>query len=166
MNPALIIGISSALIAGVAGWTINGWRLTSDYEAQIHAMQSEAATNLQTATAQAIEIERQHNVVANQLEVANAKNRKKLDSVLAENRRLAHDLGGMRDPYPITSSCTLSSTPDTATGTTPAATAGRLSDEASEFLLEFARDADRAAEYANTCREWIRQLNGTAKSND
>lgn len=35
-----------------------------------------------------------------------------------------------------------------------------LSAEASEFLLEFAREADRAAEYANTCHRWIEEVNG------
>jgi len=156
-NQTLIIGIVSALIAGVAGWTVNGWRLTSDYEAQIHAMQSEAATSLQTATAQAIETERRHNAVATKLEVQNANTRKKLDQVLADNRRLARD-NGMRDPYAVTSSCPVSTSPDTAPSTTPASTPGRLSDQTAEFLLGLARDADRAAEYANTCREWLRGI--------
>ena len=37
-------------------------------------------------------------------------------------------------------------------------TGAELSAEASEFLLEFARDADRAAQYAQTCSFWIQQV--------
>jgi len=37
-------------------------------------------------------------------------------------------------------------------------TGTELSAEASEFLLEFAREADRAAQYAKTCYDWTRQL--------
>ena len=32
---------------------------------------------------------------------------------------------------------------------------GQLSREASQFLLDFAEDADRAAAYANACYEWV-----------
>lgn len=38
------------------------------------------------------------------------------------------------------------------------ATGAELSVEASEFLLEFTRDADRAAQYAKTCYDWVQQL--------
>jgi hypothetical protein len=49
---------------------------------------------------------------------------------------------------------------DSTTASQPegGATGTELSAEASEFLLEFARDADRAAQYASTCSAWIKEL--------
>ena len=71
-------------------------------------------------------------------------------------RRRADSLGRLRDPgraapcrpaVPATSGPTR----DTVAGTT----GGDLSAEATEFLRDFARDADRAAVYANACHGWI-----------
>lgn len=152
-----------ALAIGLGAGALGSWYLTAKYKDSVWGkavadQKVEAAAQLQAATQRAIEAERQHNALANKLEVANAQNRKKLDSVLAENRRLARDLGGLRDPYSLASGCTLSAKPDTASGLAPTPAPGRLSNEASEFLLDFAREADRAAEYAATCYDWVKRL--------
>lgn len=118
-------------------------------------MRGEASAALQAATERAMIAERQNADMANNLEVQNAKNRKRLDAVLADNRRLARELGGLRDPYATASGCAMPTSAE-PTGSAAYGTAtGRLSDEASHFLLEFARDADQAAEYAATCYQWI-----------
>ena len=158
MKIAALVGIASLATGAFAGWWLTHDSLTAKHQAHVSALRSQAADDLRQATDRAFELERQHNALANQLEVANAQNRKKLDSVLAENRRLARDLGGLRDPYSLASSCTMSTKPDTASGLAPAPAPGRLSDEASEFLLDFAREADRAAEYAATCYDWVKRL--------
>jgi single-stranded DNA-specific DHH superfamily exonuclease len=138
--------------------------VTSDYyqakqSALVARMQATAATELQQATERAVAAERDAISMALKLEVQNAESRKKLDAVAVENRRLVRELGGMRDPGARPDSC--GTVPTTTTGTgiavRPAAT-GRLSDQAAEFLLEFARDADRAAEYAATCHAWVEAL--------
>ena len=158
MKITALVGIASLATGAFAGWWLTNDSLTAKHQAHVSALRSQAADDLRQATDRAFELERQHNAMANQLEVANAQNRKKLDSVLAENRRLARDLGGLRDPYSLTNSCTLSAKPDTASGLAPAPAPGRLSNEASEFLLDFAREADRAAEYAATCYDWVKRL--------
>jgi hypothetical protein len=82
------------------------------------------------------------------------------DATLADNRRLATELGGLRDPGRRPScGITLSSASTTASQPDNGTTGTELSAEATEFLLEFARSADRAAQYAKTCHDWIQELN-------
>lgn len=158
----VILGAVVASIAGaIAGWWITDDILTSKHEAQIQRMRLEAADALQAATERAIQAEREGIALALKLEVQNAENRKRLDGVLADNRRLSRELGGLRDPFAIAPRDCPMPAPSPGTGLVATAPApGRLSNEASEFLLEFARDADRAAEYANTCHRWIEEVNG------
>lgn len=153
-----------AALAIAASGAFGGWWVTSDYyqakqSAMAARMQAAAATELQQATERAVAAERDAISMALKLEVQNAESRKKLDAVSVENRRLVRELGGMRDPGARPDSC--GTVPTTTTGTgivvRPAAT-GRLSDQAAEFLLEFARDADRAAEYAATCHAWVEAI--------
>lgn len=158
----VILGAVVASIAGaIAGWWITDDILTSKHEAQIQRMRLDAADALQAATERAIQAEREGVALALKLEVQNAENRKRLDGILADNRRLSRELGGLRDPFAIASGGCAMPAPSPGTGLVATAPApGRLSNEASEFLLEFARDADRAAEYANTCHRWIEEVNG------
>ena len=156
-------------LAIAASGAFGGWWVTSDYyQAKQNALAARqaaaAATALKEATDRAVAAERDAISMALKLEVQNAENRKKLDAVAADNRRLARELGGLRDPGARPDSCgTVSPTaPGTGLALRPAPT-GRLSVEASEFLLEFAREADRAAEYANLCHGWIKELDGQKK---
>ena len=158
MRITALVGIASLATGALAGWWLTHDSLTAKHQAHVSALRSQAADDLRHATDRAFELERQHNDLATKLEVANAQNRRKLDSVLAENRRLARDLGGLRDPYSLASSCALPTNPNPASGLAPTPAPGRLSNEASEFLLDFAREADRAAEYAATCYDWVKRL--------
>lgn len=157
-----MLGAVVAAIAGaIAGWWITDDILTSKHEAQIQRMRLDAANALQAATDRAIQAERDAISLALKLEVQSAENKQKLDSVLTDNRRLARELGGLRDPFAKPAGgCTMPASPAGSGLAVPAPAPGRLSDEASEFLLEFAREADRAAEYANTCHRWIEEVNG------
>jgi hypothetical protein len=157
----LLIALAVGLLVGVLG----GWYFTAEYKdatwtASIDKQKSEAETQLQAATERALAAERKNNELGNQLEKQHVEATQKLDVTLADNRRLARELGGLRDPGrrpscsgTVPSASTTSSQPDSgATGT-------ELSTEASEFLLEFARSADAAAQYAKTCYDWTQQLN-------
>lgn len=153
-----------ALVAGLLVGVLGGWHFTAKYKdatwtASINKQKSEAATKLQEATERAITAERQNTDLSNKLEKQNVESNQKLDATLADNRRLARELGGLRDPgrrpscgNTLPSASTTSNQPDSGS------TGAELSVEASEFLLEFARDADRAAQYASTCRAWIKQI--------
>ena len=153
-----------AAIAGLLIGVVVSWWLTASYKdtswrATIEAKKVEAARQLQVATEKAVQTERDNQRLANQIEVQYVQSTKQLDAALADNRRIARELGGLRDPGRRTSGeCSLP-TGSGATGVAAAGTAeGRLSDEASEFLLGFARQADDAAQYAATCHQWIKQL--------
>lgn len=153
-----------AAIAGLLIGVVASWRLTANYKdaswrATIEAQKVEAARQLQVATEKAVQTERDNQRLANQIEVQHVQSTKQLDAALADNRRLARELGGLRDPGRRTSGECSVPTGSGATGVAAAGTAeSRLSDEASEFLLEFARQADTAAQYAATCHQWIKEL--------
>ena len=157
---------TTAIAAGVAllvGAT-SAWWLTAEYKdnkwlAKVEAQKVEAAKQLQAATEKVIETERKHNAIATQLEIQNANKQTQLDKVQSDNRRLAAQLGGLRDPG-RRQSCpaAVSANTGAAQQSSSEASDGRLSAEATDFLLEFARDADRAAQYANSCYEWIQQI--------
>lgn len=158
----LLIALAVGLLVGLLG----GWYFTAEYKdatwtASIDKQKSEAATKLQAATERALAAERQNTELSNQLEKQYVESTQKLDGVLADNRRLVRELGGLRDPGRRPSCGGTEPQTSTTSGQPEGGAAGtELSAEASEFLLEFARDADRAAQYAKTCSLWIQQLNG------
>lgn len=154
--------LMAALSFGIGA--LGSWYLTAKYKdaswtASIEKQKVEAANQLQAATDRAISAERRQNELAVQLEVNHVESERELDKALADNRRLARELGGLRDPGRRPSCGNTVSTNSTTTSQLEGGTTGtELSTEASEFLLEFARDADRAAQYAATCRAWIKQI--------
>jgi hypothetical protein len=159
--------IRSAILAAVLAMgtgALGSWWLTFTYKDTRHnaamaTLKAEASTALADATQRVLDVQRRNQDLANNLEVTHAKNRNNLDQALADNRRLARELGGLRDPGAQPGGgCTVPSASDTTGQPDGAATPGRLSDQASDFLLEFARQADRAAEYAQLCHAWIKEL--------
>jgi hypothetical protein len=155
------------LVLCVVVSSLGTWRVTADYKdnkwSAIVAEQNIAASKtLLAATTRTSEIERTHNAIASNLEAKALESSKRLDEEMATNRTLARELSGLRDPF-AKSTCR-STVPGTSQSTGHAddsSAEGRLSDEASEFLLNFARDADSAAQYANTCHQWVTEINGT-----
>jgi BRCT domain type II-containing protein len=153
-----------AAAVALALGAVSSWWLTAEYKdnkwmAKVEAQKVEAAKQLQVATEKVIETERKHNAIATKLEIQNANKQTQLDKVQSDNRRLAAQLGGLRDPGRRQScSSTVSASAGATQQPAPEAADSRLSAEATDFLLEFARDADRAAQYANSCYEWIQQI--------
>jgi hypothetical protein len=148
--------VSAALSAGAT------WRATSNYyQAQQEAviasqrvLQAEAERDAARRLAAA---QTANQILADQLEQTYAKTRQDLDAALADNRRLIRDLGGLRDPG-TRSDCRMPAPAPAPSQSADCATGARLSEEAEEFLLAFARDADRAAEYAVACHQWIKAI--------
>lgn len=154
----IIVGAVALMVGFASGWTVNGWRMGNAIEAQ----KAEAAQKLATETAKSRKIEKDNDRIRIEAEVKHAKARDQIERTLADNRRLARQLGGLRDPGRKGSDCPMpgstKATGNGDAGTTEGrlseASEGLLSDEASEFILEFAAEADRAAEYALTCHDW------------
>lgn len=154
------IALGSALAAGaLAAWGTATF-LNASHDAEIQSIRAAAAEQYAAATQRAVEVERAHAELATKLEVQHEANRTRLAAIRADNRRLAAAAGGLRDPFPVAPTCPVSTAADgTVDPADPTAT-GRLSAEASEFLLDLAYDADRAAEYASTCYRWVKELKG------
>lgn len=154
--------IKTALIAlaiGLCVGALGSWYLTAAYKDSkwgkaVADQKVEAAAELQTETERALAAERKNTELNNNLEKHHAEANRTIETALADNRRLARELGGLRDPgrRPSCSSPQGGIIPpaDTAAGTAGT----ELSAEASEFLLELTAEADRAAEYARTCHDW------------
>lgn len=163
-----MLDIRTTLLAAAVGLgvgALGSWYLTAEYKdaswtASIEKQKVDAAKELQAATDRAISAERRQNELATQLEVKHVESEREFDKALSTNRRLARELGGLRDPG-RRPSCGGTVPTDSTTTTQPETgpTGTELSAEASEFLLEFARDADRAAQYAKSCYDWTQQLN-------
>ncbi len=167
----ILPSIQSAAVAFVVGAALSvplTWYLTAEYKdakhsAIISAQEKEAAEVLRGATIKILEAERKIGGLKDELEIEHAKSIKQADALLADNRRLAAKLGGLRDPGRTDSGCgpmpaATGATADNQGGSTGSefsnTTEGFLSAEAGEFLLNFAAEADRAAIYAQTCHEW------------
>jgi hypothetical protein len=148
-----------AFLAG-ALWS---WWLTAEYKdnkwvATLAESNQQAADQLQKATERVLQAEREQRLAARKLEVTHVENQQLLDQVLDDNRKLARQLDGLYDPGDKSySGDTLSSTGGTGQSSNQAAP-GRLSAKTSDFLLEYAREADRVAEYADTCYKWATQM--------
>lgn len=171
----MIFGLRTTLIAAMLAFSFGAtstWWLTAEYkdnkwEAALSKQKGEAATTLQTATVAANTVERKNRDLADTLEINHVNAAKKQDDLLADNRRLARELGGLRDPGRRPSGrCTVPA-PTGSTGK-PADQApgaelstegeGVLSPEASAFIIELAAEADRSAQYAGLCHMWVTEL--------
>lgn len=148
-----------ALAVGLCVGALGSLYLTAEYKdakwgKAVEQQKKEAAETLQAETEKVLTAERKNTELNNQLEKTHAEQSRKIESALADNRRLARELGGLRDPG-RRSGCGVPTPGIQSPGFDSATpTGGELSAEATEFLLEFAADADRAAEYANTCHDW------------
>lgn len=157
-----------ALAVGLCVGALGSWYLTAEYKGAkwgkaVEQKKKEAAETLQAETEKVLAAERKNTELNNQLEKTHAEQSRKIESALADNRRLARELGGLRDPGRRPSCGGTQAGVGAAPDPAGAATGGELSAEASEFLLEFAAEADRAAEYAQTCHSWAQNA---VKQND
>lgn len=167
----MILGLQNMVVSALAGLLIGGgasWYFTADYKdaswkTEISAQKAEADKQLEAAKERTQKVEKRAIELANSVEVLNGQHEKKLKDVYAVNRRLTAELGGLRDPGRRPSSANTVPSNSTAPAQSETETTGaQLSAEASEFLLEFARQADEAAQYATTCYTWANQLDSLA----
>ena len=155
-----IQAIALAAVLAFALGTLGGAKLAANhYTAIIATQRADSERELREATNRALDIERKHNALAAQLGVTHEENSREKDRILADNRRLARELGGLRDPGKRPA-CNAAVPANAAAPVDPVddPAGSRLSDEASGFLLDFARECDHAADYAGTAHRWVRGL--------
>lgn len=157
----LAVFAAGGLMAGSAAWTARGWqmdaavnKLKADWREE-KRLQAEAITRSTQAARQA---ETRARALANTVEVQHHELTRTHDRLLADNRRLARQLGGLRDPGARPGCSGLPATPGRSGDPANPATGTELSAAATEFLLEFAAEADRAAAYASACHAWVGTL--------
>ncbi len=154
----LIAAISAFIIGATSTWWITASYKENKYKAIISQMRLDAAGALADATKKSLDIERENNKLAVEIEVQNAENRKKLDDVHADNLRLASEYSGLYDRYAASSNCSVSPNPSPSAKPVATPSGGRLSDPLAKLLLSESRRADEAAAYAATCYQWIKSL--------
>ncbi len=154
---AICVGASFS-IGAFSSWWITADYKEAKYTAAISEMKIEAANALNAATVKAMEIAQENSRLANELEVVNAQHRKKLDDTLADNRRLAAELGGLYDRNAAASNCPMPSASNAPSNAAIATAGAKLSNQLAELLLSESRRADEAAAYARTCYEWVKKL--------
>jgi hypothetical protein len=155
---------TTVIAAGIsfAVGAVSAWWITADYknakhESIVAKMKLDAADAVAKAQQKAIEVERENNRLAQEIEVQNAKFKQELDKIGRDNERLVNEFG-LYDRHATPSDCPVptDAKPTTKPATPP--TGSKLSRELSEFLLSETRRADQAAAYAKTCFEWVKQL--------
>ena len=154
----LIAAVSAFIIGATSTWWITASYKENKYKAIISQMRLDAAGALADATKKSLDIERENNRLAVEIEVQNAENRKKLDDVHADNLRLASEYSGLYDRYASSGNCPVSSDSSASSKPVTPPSGGRLSDPLAKLLLSESRRADEAAAYAATCYQWIKSL--------
>lgn len=160
-----IAALLAFLIGSGASWYFTATYKDARWSAQVESARAEASELSQRETASALQKERDARLLLNTLEVKHETVQHSLDQLTRENRRLAAQLGGLRDPGATGSGRALPNASANTGNDAGAADAGaRLSAEATEFLLTFAEQADRAASYAVACRDWADVVTGAVVS--
>lgn len=157
---ALLVGATAALTTFflVRTYEENKWgRVVSELRAEQEQERRTAAEALARETGRVLELQQRLNEAAQVADMGYKEKEDEIDRLEADNRRLARELGGLRDPgHRPAARCAASPAEAGGAGGTPdPASDGRLSDEATEFLLAEARRADEVANWAGTCWRWL-----------
>jgi hypothetical protein len=125
--------------------------MTAKYkDAKFQAFKATADAAYAHAQAKTVEIELKNQVLAKELDSAYKQNKRDLD-------RLSNELATVRMRDPNARSCPVSNPPTTGEPQNEAAGAD-LSAELTQLLRAESRRADEAALYAQTCYQWIRDV--------
>lgn len=150
----------------VGGLTILGiafgtWYFTANYkdavwQSKFDTYKRELAEMHQRNLNEVLNKEREAREHAAEIEVKYHETTDQIKTLRNTNARLARELGGLRDPGKSNTTSGVGMSQGATSGNTfDPSTSSQLSREASQFLLDFAEDADRAAAYANSCYEWV-----------
>lgn len=154
----------SFIVGAILSWQLTATHKDAVWDARLSKEHAAHAEALAKSTQKVRALEAARRELATNLEVVHAEGKKELDNALATNRKLARELGGLRDPGRRPSCGEPSSgTSEPAGSPAGSSTGTELSAEATEFLLEFAREADDAAAYAGLCHRWVVELRDSQK---
>ena len=160
LTASLLVGTAIALTTFflVRAYEENKWgRVVSELREAQERERRGAAEALAQETGRVLELQQRLNEAAQVADLGYKEKEDEIDRLEASNRRLVRELGGLRDPghRPTARCATPSAEAGGARGAAEPASEGRLSDEATEFLLAEARRADEVANWAGTCWRWL-----------
>jgi hypothetical protein len=150
---SIALFFAGLLIGSSVSWYLTGTYKDASWEASVNAINIAAEQALRQSIERTHALEMKQLQRFNELEVAHAKDVEALSRIKTTNRDLATQLGGLRDPGRRPScDCTMSKEADPSGVHERGSASANLSAEATNFLLDFADDADRAALYAAKCK--------------
>jgi hypothetical protein len=139
----MIVGMAAFAAGAVSAW----WTTAKYKDAKFQAFKATADAAYAQAQAKTVEIELKNQALAKELDSAYKQNKRDLD-------RLSNELATVRLRDPNARSCPVSDS--TTAGEPQGQAAGAyLSEELTRLLQAESRRADEAALYAQTCYEWI-----------
>lgn len=157
LNTTFVASAITAAVVGVSVWWVTADYKNAKHQAIVSEMQIQANVALQEALVKTLEIERQNQQLAQDIEVMSAKHKQELQNVETDLRERVANAGGLRDPN--STNCPAGEEKPAASGKSANQTArGNISKDLERLLLSESRRADEAAAYANTCYEWIKAL--------
>ena len=160
----ILIALVAGLVVGSLAAGILAYRYQENrWQATIAGQKIDAAAVLQAETERVLAAERRNTELNTTIEVNHVAAQNRIDQTLADNRRLARKLGGLRDPGRRPGGGCTETGSHHSRDAAAAAPESRLSGEAEEFLFTLAADADRAAEYAIACHQWATTISGENK---
>lgn len=156
LNPWMILGIVLAFLAfGAAGYGKGRSDATANWKIAMAEQERKANDLLNKLKDKIMELERERSAHNLKTEAENAKKNQYIDGLRIANGRLVAAAGGLWDRNGrAVGSGALPGTPGAPASGAGSATGCQLSDTVVGDLLDLARDADRAAVYAQTCHTW------------
>lgn len=159
LNTTFVASAITAAVVGVSVWWVTADFKNAKHQAIVSEMQIKANVALQEALVKTLEIERQNQQLAQDIEVMSAKHKQELQNVETDLRERVANSGGLFDPN--ATNCPAREEKPAASGKSANQTArGNISKDLERLLLSESRRADEAAAYAQTCYEWIQKLTG------
>ncbi len=152
----IIVGALILALSCGGTWYFTKTHYIDKYEAQIAKTQSEHDKKVTDLTNDKLDLERQLGETRNEIEV---EHNKAIEDLNARIESLRRDNVRLRDPGASKTSCSAPRDPGATGGSSDGDEAtGLLSRQATEFLWDFAGEADRTLEELRTCKRWVDEV--------
>jgi len=153
---SILIGIAACGVTAFTTYRVTKNHVSATYELTISQANEKAAKRETELTNEKVELEKKLEGVKNEI---NADYEKRIKTLNSTVDRLRADNVRLRDPGTNTSGvCTSPGNPGSTSGDNSANSGdGSLSNEATGFLLDFAREADTTLEKLRSCQLWVNE---------
>lgn len=158
--------IASAIISAATAIHYTGKYKDGIYARKILEIERAANEMIQKEKDRASKTEHNLLVARDKLEVANAKNEKRIKELLNKYNAIVNAGGRLRDPGSRPSCQATNSENSSAPTNVASGTGAELSAEASRFLLSEAARADSVVGQLNLCKAWAKEVRAALQKHD